>query len=218
MTVSEPAMTDDTKSRLSPYLRLSLGLLGLLVVASAVLGFLDAHADQGGGAFNGKQIAVLTVMGALIALLAVISIRAARSMVRKPELIAPRERRARKVLWASFALGAVIGFAVVISDARALSSGLLYQGPIPAWVAVTLTAVFIFVLPWLSWLWKRSIDEHERTSAFIAAEVAAFAFMTLVPAWWLLWRGGLLPAPDLIIIYFGFTLIYSLVWLYRKFA
>jgi hypothetical protein len=96
------------------------------------------------------------------------------------------------------------------------ASGSPWSGPIPAWVALALAAPLVTILPWLSWLWKRSIDEHERISAFVAAEVAAFAYVIVLPVWWLLWRGGLLGAPDQIAIYVGFIMIYTAIWFYRK--
>jgi hypothetical protein len=37
------------------------------------------------------------------------------------------------------------------------------------------------------------------------------------PVWWLLWRGGLAPAPDGTIIYFGIVATMGVIWIRKKY-
>lgn len=211
-------METERRTRVPLPLQIAGGALGAITCVAAIAGFFVGHEDAGGGPMRPVAMIVLAVMVLLAALLVAVTVRAALLLARDPDRVAPREKRARTILWVSGALGGVIGLLLVTSDiASGGPSASPLSGPIPAWVAIAIAAPFVTILPWLSWQWKRSIDEHERISAFIAAEVAAFAYMIVLPVWWLLWRGGLLGAPDQIAVYMGFILLYTAVWLYRKY-
>lgn len=209
-------MGTEQRARMPLPLQIGGGAIGVVSCVAAIGGFLAGHADGGGGPLRPIAIIVLAVVGLIAALLVAVTVRAALLLAR--DRVAPREKRARAILWLSGALGGVIGLTVVASNIVSGGPSVSpWSGPIPTWVAIALAVPFVTILPWLSWQWKRSIDEHERTSAFIAAEVATFAYMIVLPVWWLLWRGGLLGAPDQIAIYMGFILLYTAVWLYRKY-
>ena len=211
-------METERRTRVPLPLQIGGGAIGAITCVAAIAGFMAGHADGGGGPLRPVAMIVLAIMVLLAALLVAVTVRAALLLARNPDRVAPREKRAQTILWLSGALGGVIGLLVVASDITSGGpSASPWSGPIPAWVAIALAAPVLTILPWLGWQWKRSIDEHERTSAYIAAEVAAFAYMIVLPVWWLLWRGGLLGAPDQIAVYMGFIVLYTAVWLCRKY-
>jgi hypothetical protein len=47
---------------------------------------------------------------------------------------------------------------------------------------------------------------------------AAYAFLVGTPTWWVLWRGGLAPEPNGVAIFMLFSLIWSAVWLWKKYC
>jgi len=210
-------MGTERRARVPLPLQIAGGAFGTLFLVAAIGGFFAGHEEGGGGPLRPAGVVTLAVMALLAVLLGAVTVRATRTLARNPDRVAPREKRAQTMLWLSGALGGVMGALVVAGDlVSGQASGSPWSGPIPAWVALALAAPLVTILPWLSWLWKRSIDEHERISAFVAAEVAAFAYVIVLPVWWLLWRGGLLGAPDQIAIYVGFIMIYTAIWFYRK--
>ena len=215
--VEDQPMGTERRARVPLPLQIGGGAFGTLFLVAAIVGFFAGHEDGGGGPLRPTGVVALAVMVLLAVLLVTVTVRATRMLARNSDRVAPREKRAQTMLWLSGAVGGVMGALVVAGDiVSGQPSGSPWSGPIPAWVALALAAPLVTILPWLSWLWIRSIDEHERISALVAAEVAAFAYMIVLPVWWLLWRGGLLGAPDQIAIYIGFILIYTAVWFYRK--
>ncbi|MEQ1726685.1 MAG: hypothetical protein ABL882_12260 [Sphingopyxis sp.] len=145
-------------------------------------------------------------------------------MARDKEPLTPREARNRNILILCMVLGGVIAAALIVgsnmmgeaTDAHWDSLG-AFSGPLPPLLAIALAGVWGIVLPIISLLWLRVIDEHERSAYRDGAEAAAFAYLTGAPIWWILWRGGLVPVPDGVVIFVAFNFIYLAVWLWRKY-
>jgi hypothetical protein len=73
-------------------------------------------------------------------------------------------------------------------------------------------------MPVVLWFWHtRAIDEQEANAYKDGGYYAAYAFLMLTPLWWLLWRGGLLPEPNGFAIYMAFSLVWTIVWLWKKY-
>ncbi|WP_203309443.1 MULTISPECIES: hypothetical protein [Sphingomonas] len=136
--------------------------------------------------------------------------------------LAPSVRANRRLLAISAVFGAVIGVATVFvqlphSDG-APTMGDLLRAPLPAWFAILIAVAWGIVLPLISWRWERVVDEHER-QAYRDGAVAGFYVMGVgAPMWWILARGGLVPAVDAIGLYVATMAATAVVWLWRKYA
>ncbi|MEQ1689526.1 MAG: hypothetical protein ABL874_13220 [Sphingopyxis sp.] len=144
-------------------------------------------------------------------------------MARDKEPLTPREARNRNILILCMLLGGVIAAALIAGEQMmggqryyGGSAG-VFSGALPPLLTIALAGVWGIVLPIISLLWLRVIDEHERAAYRDGAEVAAFAYLIGAPIWWILWRGGLVAAPDGVFIFLTFNVIYLAVWLWRKF-
>jgi hypothetical protein len=90
--------------------------------------------------------------------------------------------------------------------------------PIEPWVAVLLAAIVGIGMPILSWYWHaRVIDEQEADAYRSGALIAIYAFWIVAPVWWLLWRGGMLPAPDGVALYLMTTFVALIIWFWKKY-
>jgi hypothetical protein len=131
-------------------------------------------------------------------------------------------RANHRLLAISGALGGVVGLILAIfvlsdrPDGANVGTAMIYA-PLPSWLAVAIALVWGVVLPIISWRWERVVDEHER-EAYRDGAVAGFYVIGVgAPVWWLLWRGGLLPPVDAIIVYAAVLTVTGVVWLWRKY-
>jgi hypothetical protein len=117
-------------------------------------------------------------------------------------------------------LGGLISIALLASaSASGESPSLLAATAIEPWLAILLAAIIGIGLPALSWFWhNRVIDEQEADAYRSGALIAIYFFWIVAPVWWLLWRGGMLPAPDGIALYLATNIIAAIVWIRKKYA
>lgn len=118
----------------------------------------------------------------------------------------PVTPRTRRYSWAMVAL---IAFSMLITLVFARPSGgglandLYSNGPLPTDLAVGAALLWLVGMPLLAAITRRNMDEVER-DLLIFGESAGFRFFTTVtPAWWLGYRGGVLPQPDVMILFVG---------------
>jgi hypothetical protein len=133
----------------------------------------------------------------------------------------PVTPRTRRYGWAMVAL---IGFAIAMSLAFARPSGgslandLYSNGPLPTALAVTLALLWLVGIPLLSTITRRNMDEVER-GLLQFGESAGFRFFTVAaPAWWLGYRGGVLPQPDVMIMFVGVLIASFIANMIRRIA
>lgn len=133
----------------------------------------------------------------------------------------PRERRSNAILLGAALLGVAIAIALALSGSATgphrLSDNILHAA-IPPVLAMILAIVVAIIVPLLSEYWARKVaDEQEMSAVRDGAYFAFYVYGCGAPAWWLLSRGGLAPAPDGIIIYYATILVFSVVWLWKKY-
>jgi hypothetical protein len=199
---------------------ITLSALGMIFVGGAITGFLVEHRDQGGGALDAAAIAVLAVLVMTIGALGFAVWRLAQGIRTSAEPMTRRETRSNRFLIGSAVVGLFAGMALVIAgDFGGGDPSPFSDAPIPAATAVALAALFAIGMPVLSWYWHMHvIDEQEAEAYRSGALIAAYAFWIVAPVWWLLWRGGLLPAVDGVAIYLGTIIIASIIWFWKKFV
>lgn len=187
----------------------------ILFSAGAVAGATIAMLD---GSAEGAKAPIM-VLVALMALAA-----AGYGLVRlKPwagsgEPMSPKTRKANNLLMLSGAIGAVIGGALAISTIRMEEPfGLFSNGALSAAVVIPILIVWLVLVPLISWQWHRNVDEHEANAYQFGALYAIYLYAFLAPAWWLAWRGGLVPEPDTMVVYLIVLTVWSLGWFWRRY-
>ena len=196
--------------------------LGIVMTAGAIAGFVSGH--EGKGAFSGLAIGVIAGFIVIITALAFAIWRNARKLKTSGEPMTKREKLNRDIILACGLLGGLMGAAMAATgilnapDEAADPFAILFDGPLPVAAALLLAFFWAVIMPVIAWFWHtRAIDEQEASAYRDGGYYAAYAYLILAPAWWLLWRGGLAPEPSGVAIFFTFTLIWSAVWFWKKY-
>lgn len=194
--------------------------LGIVMTAGAVAG----HQSHGGGSLGTAGIVVMVVFGAIIIGLGYAIWRNAATLKREEDDLTRRERLNRNIMIGCLALGAVMGGALAatgdfdVSDPSSGPLAIFDDGPLPRAVALSIVFIWGVAMPVVAWFWHtRAIDEQEASAYRDGGYYAAYAYLILAPAWWVLWRGGLLPEPNGVAIFIAFTSIWSAVWFWKKY-
>jgi hypothetical protein len=198
--------------------------LAMFAIVGAIAAFLAVHNDHGGGALSAGGIAVMVAFVAMLCGLAYAIWRNAQKIKLSGEPLSRRERLNRNIMTACILLGGVTGVALAFSgtfkngDDFGHSTSFLY-GPIPLPMTLVIVFFWLVVMPVVTWFWHtRAIDEQEASAYRDGGYYAANAYLFLAPAWWVLWRGGLLPEPNDIAIYLAFSIIWTAVWFRKKYS
>ena len=201
---------------------LVLAALGAIGGAGMIAGFLSAYSQDPNGTLSLRDALILGG-GALFVLgclyggwRAIRSMRAADVAAGPPT---PREGRHRLVMALAVLLGGAISLVLVLHHDTPASSPLaLLDTPLSPAIAIVLALLVGVVAPALSLYWHlRVIDEQEAAAYNKGALIAMYAFWVGAPVWWLLWRGGLVAAPDGMLIYFATAVIATFTWFWAKY-
>ena len=130
----------------------------------------------------------------------------------------PRVTRSRKLLTLSGLIGGVVGILLVLGSLAtgAEPPSMLSNHPIEGWIAIAIIAVWLVVVPPLTWQWHRSIDEHEASAYRDGTLAGMYAYCAIAPTWWLGWRGGFLPEPQEMITFLAVIFVWGVVWVVRR--
>lgn len=218
MTMAETMTMDDDTPRIGGQIGrvLLIAVAGLCAIfgAGVIVGVLTAFIERGGNV-DARLIAILAGVVLLAGGAAWIAIRAARSFNRAAGTPTTRERRGRAMMIACIAIGMGIGLVLTLAEP---SLEIFSGAPLSAPVALALAFVIAVPLPILSWYWHHRVaDEQEADAYRTGAMLGMYAFWIGAPVWWLLWRGGIVPAPDGVLLYFVTIAVASIVWLWAKY-
>ena len=193
-------------------------LLGLIILfAFGVLAGVGYALLDGDGDANPAGAAIAVAIAALIGLAALWGLLRLKPWAGSGEPIAPGTRKANNLLLLSGALGGLLGGAMSISMiSMEQPFGLFSNDPMPVALVIPALAIWLLLMPLISWQWHRSIDEHEAAAYRSGGMVALYLYGFLTPAWWLAWRGGLVPAPDAMLIYIMVVAVWCVAWFRRK--
>lgn len=203
---------------------MTLSALGIVMTAGAIAGYLAQHDAQGGGPLGTAGIIAMAVFGAIIIGLGYAIWRNAVALKREEDDLTRRERLNRNIIVGCMAVGGVMGGTMAatgyfdIADPGSGAFAMFGDGPIPTFAAVAAVLFWAVAMPVVAWFWHtRAIDEQEASAYRDGGYYAAYAYLILAPSWWILWRGGLLPEPNAVVIFFAFTIIWSAVWFWKKY-
>lgn len=134
--------------------------------------------------------------------------------------LSKKERLNRNLLIACILLGGVMGGIMGFVESQQESDGLsmFSNSPLPTAIALTFAFVWAVIVPGIAWYWHRyAVDEQELHAYREGAYYAFYTYAIGAPVWWVLWRGGLVPEPNGIIIYYVTLSICGVVWLWKKY-
>ncbi len=219
MTALESMAMDDDAPRIGG----QIGRILLIVMASlcaifsagVIVGIVMGTIERGDGL--GLRAIGLLAAAALFVTLALWGVlRTARSFNRAAGTPTSRERRGRIMIVLYIALG--MGIGLVLAIAGPMPEGIFSNAPLPVGIALPLAFFIAVPLPVLCYYWHTRIaDEQEANAYRIGALLALYAFWIAAPVWWLLWRGGLAPAPDGMILYMLTIVVAGVAWLIIKY-
>lgn len=189
--------------------------LGIVMTGGAIVGFMSEVNSSGDDFKSGPALAALVLFIAIIAGLSYSILRNARKLKQSEYPLSRREKLNNQILAGSGIFGGVVAVVLVISGD--VSSG-ISDRPISPAIAIGGAFAVGVLAPLLSWYWHaRIVDEQEDAAYRSGALIAIYAFWYVAPMWWLLWRGGILPAPDGIALYMMTTFITVIVWFWKKY-
>ncbi|MCB2065069.1 MAG: hypothetical protein KDE15_00345 [Erythrobacter sp.] len=178
---------------------LTFALMGLIVPAIAA-----AHLASGQGSSDDWWM-----IGIGLPLAAILAVPLKRWMpdFTQGEPDTPRGRKMRSVVGMLVVLGVLVAAPLIIADSATGQSLTLFgNGPVPALAAGAMIAIWGLAVPVMMVISRRTSDEVARGAAEFGALVGFQTFGWLAPIWWMGWRGGLLPEPQVMIL-FAITMI-----------
>ncbi|WP_369025276.1 hypothetical protein [Qipengyuania sp. RANM35] len=78
---------------------------------------------------------------------------------------------------------------------------LFSNAALPGSVVLPMLAVWCIAIPLLIFLVRRNSDDFMRSANDFGFMVGGQLFYFVAPVWWLAWRGGFLPRPDVMILF-----------------
>lgn len=194
--------------------------IGIVMISGAISGFLSQRNAEGDGPLTVLDFSILGLFAAVILLLAFVIWRLFQQTKQSGERVPRRERLNNRIIWGCGIFGGIIGLTLALSgNMDGISEpNVLANGPISPVLAVILAVAIGIVMPAITYYWhKHVVDEQEDAAYRAGALIAIYAFWFVAPVWWLLWRGGILPAPNGMALYLMTAFIALIVWSWKKY-
>ena len=131
----------------------------------------------------------------------------------------PRMRKSRILLYGCLVVGLVTGMGLALAegpDAADMGTLLSSTAPISPTAALILFAALVVSMV-LSLRWRMLLDEHERAAYDFGAVAALYVYFLASTGWWLLARGGWVPAPDGYVIFWLVMIVWTIGWMIRRY-
>ena len=192
---------------------LAVGVPLLIVVLAFTAGYASVAIKHGS-----TSVTYYGVLAGLLCFFALCSLGVWKLWPRglEQEPVASSIRKARTLLYWMIGVGVVLGIFFALSGDMS-GSNLFSNEPIGITTAVVGLIGWLVFTPLLTWLWWRSIDEHESVAYTDGALISAHVYIIGAPAWWIASRAGWLPEQDPMIVLVIVGTIWALVWLYRRY-
>lgn len=105
-----------------------------------------------------------------------------------------RKRRTYIIVGILFAMGLLSGFLIGFFEDE--QAGLMAANSIPPHIAIISAVVFVAAVTFGTWRLMKVTDELERKINTAATVMAGNVLLIGYPAWFFLWKGGLVGQPD----------------------
>lgn len=186
----------------------SLAGLGSVFSLGIVTGVTAGFIEKGAISLRAGTIGTACLVIGLA--LAWYALRKLRAIFAEPT--GKKTRRARILVAISLVIGAVIG---VLLNVGSADSGM--GGPLDPTLAIGLAVVALVVIPVLTLIWWRALDEHEAGAYSDGALIALNAYLSITAAWWVLEKGGLAGPVEPMPIFMLTVFIWSVVWSWKRY-
>lgn len=195
--------------------RLVIGTLGMIVLvflAGVFAGYLSVVIKHGAA-----DLVDVVILGSVVGLFALAAYGTWRFWPSASgEKVSRSTRKATNIVYAMCGLGVILGVAFGIGESDA-SAPIFSNGPIGNATAIVAIIGWTLLTPLLTWLWWRTVDEHEKASYAEASLIGVHFYLIGAPTWWLATRAGWLPAQDPMIVWLIVLTVLTVVWLYRRY-
>ena len=132
------------------------------------------------------------------------------------EPVAESTRKGARIMYVMCGLGAIMGIAFGVADDSG-SMSLFSNGPIGNVTAIVAILGWAVLVPILTLMWWRTVDEHETAVYAESGLISAHVYLIGAPTWWLATRAGWLPAQDPMIVWLVVATVWTVIWLYRRY-
>ncbi len=192
---------------------------GIVLLSGVITGFLSASMAEDGSAQKILDYAILATLISVTLLLAFIIWKLFQRMKSSREKMPHREKVYNRFLVGSFLFGGVTGIALALTGSfDANESNLFATGAMSPMLAIIMSVSVGLIMPAVTFYWhKNVVDEQEEAAYRFGALIAMYAFWFIAPVWWFLWRGGMLPEIDGVILYFITIFVTLIVWFWKKY-
>lgn len=194
--------------------RLLIGLIGgfcLLFLAGVIAGYSSVAFSY--DTLTTKDVITLSALAATFAGIALAMWKFWPGPSDEP--VAPSTKKSNRIIWIMIALSLVLGIFLGLTDT---TQSFLTNKPIEPMVALVALVGWVIVVPVLTWLWWRSVDEHEASAYTDGALISAHIYPIATPAWWFAWRAGWMPEQDPMVMFLLIAITWSVIWLYRRYS
>jgi hypothetical protein len=123
------------------------------------------------------------------------------------------ERQRRRRYWTLMGLATAAALVLGVAG-RILGTP---YGPIDPAAAIGLAAALLLLMLVGNWVYFRNIDELEVASNLVGGFWGFYTFIIGWPLWHILWRGGLVPKPEMLPLYIAAALIAVVGFLWKRF-
>lgn len=130
----------------------------------------------------------------------------------------PRGNRMRWLLVAIVVAGIAISVPIILADDGQGRISLWSNSPMPQTAALIAAGLWALTMPLLMVASRRVADEHTRAATDFGMMVGFQTFAYAAPIWWMGWRGGFLPQPDVMILFIIASVLSSGANLWKRFA
>ncbi|MGX7952695.1 hypothetical protein ACWPM1_09015 [Tsuneonella sp. HG249] len=198
-----------------PVVIVALTSLGLMMSLGIITGVVAGTIERG----TMKPLAAV-VLVAVVALVIGCGLALRRVLPRIYAQSSPRVTQSRRMLTISALIGGGLGLLLALGSLATgqESPSAFSNAPMAGWMAIAVIAVWLLLVPPITWKWHRSIDEHEASAYRDGTLAGMYAYCAIAPTWWFGWRGGFLPEPQEMITFLVVITVWGIVWLVRRYG
>lgn len=219
MNIAENKLTDDMQPSSKHTILLVIYSFISITCLAYTSGYILGHFL---GDYNGTSFTTGLKIGAMVTIIIISTYAAIRTYKIRKTIVEPptkKENIRNNLLIISGIIGGIIGviLAVQAINSDELSLNSIINAPIPTLLALALAFFWAIIMPIICYYWYKNVDEQEMHAVRIGAYYSLYIYMIGAPTWWILWRGGLVPQPNGIIIYIITVYSFCGIWLWKKY-
>jgi len=130
----------------------------------------------------------------------------------------PRSKRIRWLIAALVLVGLAVALLVITGDPEPGGKILWRNGPVPQTSALLAVSIWVLAMPLIIVAGYTTADEHANEAQVSGMAVGFQAFAYAAPIWWMGWRGGFFPQPDVMILFIATGGVSTVANLLKRYA